>query len=265
MKYFILLLPILALQSCLSYKDIVNFQDGQDLGDGRLDSIANFARWTIQPEDIIQVTVSSSNMEAAGQFNIFDARQLVQMQAMGAGGRTLSEPIGYRVDTDGYIDVPVIGRVKAHGQTVEELKREIYHRVDATQYLPDVNVQVMYLSFRITILGEVNAPGSYIIQSQKMNVLEAIGLANDLNLFANRDNILVIREKEGHRSYGRINLKSKTIFESPYFYLQPNDILYIEPHKAKILSAPDPASRYVSTIIGIISLATLIITVTSSK
>lgn len=264
MKYLpILLLPIL-LQSCLSYKDIVNFQDGDDLIDGRLDSIANFARWTIQPEDIIQVTVSSSNMAAAQQFNVIDARQAMQLQAMGSSG-TLSEPVGYRVDTDGFIDMPVIGRVKAHGKTVEELKREIYQRVETTRYLPDLNVQVMYLSFRITILGEVNGPGSYIIQSQKMNVLEAIGLAGDVNLFANRDNILVIREKEGIRSYGRIDLKSKSLFESPYFYLQPNDIIYVEPHRAKILSAPDPASRYVSTIVGIISLATLLITVASSK
>lgn len=259
-----LLLLSLLLSSCLSYKDIVNFQDGEDLGDGRLDSIANFARWTIQPEDIVQVTVSSSNMEAAQQFNIIDSRTVMQMQMQG-GGRGFSEPIGYRVDTDGFIDIPVIGRVKAHGKTVEELKRDIFQRVEATQYLPDVNIQVMYLSFRITILGEVNAPGSYIIQSQKMNVLEAIGLANDLNLFANRDNILVIREKEGLRSYGRINLKSKTLFESPYFYLQPNDILYVEPHKAKILAAPDPASRYISTIVGVISLAALILTVTSSN
>jgi polysaccharide export outer membrane protein len=261
-----LLLLSLLLSGCLSYKDIVNFQDGQDLGDGRLDSIANFARWTIQPEDIVQVTVSSSNMEAAQQFNIIDSRTVMQMQMQaGGGGRTLSEPIGYRVDTDGFIDIPVIGRVEAHGKTVEELKRDIFQRVEATQYLPDVNIQVMYLSFRITILGEVNAPGSYIIQSQKMNVLEAIGLANDLNLFANRDNILVIREKEGLRSYGRINLKSKSLFESPYFYLQPNDIIYVEPHKAKILAAPDPASRYVSTIVGVITLATLIVTITSSN
>lgn len=248
--------------SCLFYKDIVNFQDGQDLTDGKLDSITNFGKWTIQPEDILQINVYSSNQEAAEQFNIMDTRligQTMRMAGGGAGG-ALMEPIGYRVDFNGYIDIPVIGSILAKGKTVEEIKREVEEKVGATGYLNDVNVQVRYLSFRITVLGEVNAPGAYILQTQKINVLEAIGQARDMSIFANRDNVLVIREKGGMREYGRINLKSKDIFESPYFYLQPGDVVYVEPHKAKVLSAPDPASRYVNTIIGVVSLVTLVLT-----
>ncbi len=249
--------------SCLMYKDIVNFQDGQELGDGRLDTITNFAKWTIQPEDIIQVNVYSSNQEVANQFNIIDTRQLAQMMRMGgAVGNQLMEPLGYRVDSKGFIDIPVIGKVLVQGKTIEEIKIEIEEKVIASGYLNDVNVQTMFLSFRITILGEVNAPGSFIIQSQKMNILEALGLARDINIFANRDNILVVREKNGLREYGRVNLKSKDIFNSPYFYLQPNDVVYVEPHRAKVLAAPDPASRYVSTVIGVISLFTLVFTLT---
>ncbi len=252
---------ISSLSSCLTYKDIVNFQDGVDLGDGRLDTITNFAKWTIQPEDILQINVYSSNREAASQFNIIDTRQMAQMMRMGGGGGgNLMEPLGYRVDSKGFIDIPVIGKVMVQGKTIEEVKNEVEEKVIATGYLNDVNIQALFLSFRITILGEVNAPGSYIIQSQKMNILEAIGLALDLNIFANRDNILVVREKNGIREYGRVNLKSKNIFESPYFYLQPNDVVYVEPHKTKVLAAPDPASRYVSTVIGVISLFTLIFT-----
>lgn len=249
-----------SLSSCLTYKDIVNFQDGVDLGDGRLDTITNFAKWTIQPEDILQINVYSSNREAASQFNIIDTRQMAMMMQMGGGGNLLMEPLGYRVDSRGFIDIPIIGPVMVEGKTIEEVKNEVEEKVIATGYLNDVNVQALFLSFRITILGEVNAPGSYIIQSQKMNMLEAIGLARDLNIFANRDNILVVREKNGIREYGRVNLKSKNIFESPYFYLQPNDVVYVEPHKSKVLAAPDPASRYVSTVIGVISLFTLIFT-----
>ncbi len=260
LTFMMALAVVLSLSSCLTYKDIVNFQDGVDLGDGRLDTITNFAKWTIQPEDILQINVYSSNQEAAEQFNIMDTRMMAQVTQMGGVGGGLMEPIGYRVDDEGNIDIPVIGKVMANGKTVDAIKREVERRVAGTGYLKDVNVQVRYLSFRLTVLGEVNAPGSYIIQSQKMNILEAIGLARDLNIFANRDNILVVREKNGIREYGRVNLKSKNIFESPFFYLQPNDVVYVEPHKSKVLAAPDPASRYVSTIIGVISLITLIFT-----
>jgi polysaccharide biosynthesis/export protein len=268
-KKYVLPLALLALlptlSSCLFYKDIVNFQDGRDLDDGRLDSISNFAKWTIQPEDILAVTIYSSNQEEAERFNIMDSRVLGQQMRMGGAGAAGAqmEPLGYRVSSQGTIDVPVIGKIQAQGKTVEEIKYIIEGKVASTNYLPDVNVQVMFLSFRITILGEVNAPGSFIIQSQKMNILEALGLARDMTIFANRDNVLVVREKEGVRSYGRLNLKSKDIFESPYFYLQPNDIVYVEPHRAKVMAAPDPASRYVSGILGIATLVTLIITLTS--
>jgi polysaccharide export outer membrane protein len=86
-----------------------------------------------------------------------------------------------------------------------------------------------------------------------------LGLAHDATLFSKRDNILVVREINGKRNYGRVNLKSKEVFQSPYYYLQPNDLIYVEPHKSKILSAPDPASRYVSTVIALVSLMFLII------
>lgn len=261
--YILLISITLSGSGCLFYKDIVNFQDGDDLEDGRLDSITNFAKWTIQPEDILQINVYSSNQEAAEQFNIMDSRLMAQtMRTGGGGGGGLMEPIGYRVDFEGNIDIPVIGNVRAKGKTVEDIKREVELKVNETGYLNDVNVQVRYLSFRLTILGEVNAPGSYIIQSQKMNILEAIGLAQDLNIFANRDNVLVIREKDGVRSYGRLNLKSKDIFESQYFYLQPNDIVYVEPHRAKVMAAPDPASRYISAVVSVVTLFTLIFTLT---
>ena len=264
-QFLLLLLTLLlATQtSCIFYKDIVNFQDGQDLSEGKIDSIRNLAKWTVQPEDILMINVYSSNMDAARQFNIMDVGRGGNMGMMVQGGGSLSESlIGYRVDFAGNIDIPVIGKIRAKGKTVEDIKQEVEQRVRATEYLPDVNVQVTFLTFRVTILGEVNAPGSYILMSQRINVLEAVGLARDLTIFANRDNVLVIREKEGVRTYGRLNLKSKEIFESPYFYLQPNDIVYVEPHRARVLSAPDPASRYVNTIIGVISLVTLILTLT---
>jgi polysaccharide export outer membrane protein len=184
------------------------------------------------------------------------------MQRVGNAAGVINEPLGYRVNSLGQIDMPIIGNILAQGRTIEQIQKEVALKVMSTNYLPDVNVQVVFLSFRISILGEVNSPGSFVIQSEKLNILEAIGMARDLTLFSNRENILVIREKDGIRTYGRLNLKSRDIFKSPYFYLQPNDIVYIEPYKAKILSAPDAASRYLSTILGFVSLFTLIFSLT---
>jgi polysaccharide export outer membrane protein len=222
----------------------------------------NLSKWTVQPGDIIQINIYSSNQVEAEKFNIMDSRSLAQMQRVGNGSGVINEPLGYRVGSAGQIDMPIIGKVLAQGRTIEQIKNEVELKVIATNYLKDINVQVVFLSFRISILGEVNSPGSFVIQSEKLNVLEAIGMARDLTLFSNRNNILIIREKDGIRTYGRLNLTSRDIFKSPYFYLQPNDIVYVEPHKAKILSAPDAASRYLSTILGFVSLFTLIYSLT---
>jgi len=164
------------------------------------------------------------------------------------------------VDRKGNIEMPVLGKVQVQNLTIDELNELVRKKVEATGYLKDLSVQVRFLTFRVTILGEVNTPGTFTIANPKINILEALGLARDITLFSNRDNILVIREQNGIRNYGRINLKSREVFKSPYFYLQPNDVIYVEPHRTRVLTAPDPATRYISTILGIVSLATLILT-----
>ena len=176
-----------------------------------------------------------------------------------AMGTSVADPFGYRIDSKGNIEMPVVGAFQVAGLTIEECRDTIYKKIQATGYLKDLSVQIRFLSFRISVLGEVASPGTYTIPTQKVNLLEAIGMAHDVTLFSKRDNILVIREKNGLRNYGRVNLKSKELFQSPYFYLQPNDVIYVEPHKSKILAAPDPASRYISTVIAAVSLVFLIL------
>ncbi len=255
---FLLLLVVTMFTSCLSYKDIVNFQDGQDLDQEKFEEIRNTYAVQIQPGDIIQIVVHSSNQLEAERFNIMNVREATQMARM-SGGNNLSEPMGYIVDQEGYIDMPVIGKIDVLNKSVEEVKKMIEAKVAETGYLRDQNIQIRYLSFRITVSGEVTRPGSFIVQSQRINILEALGLAGDVTIFSNRDNILVIREKNGIRSFGRLNIKSKEIFDSPYFYLQPNDVVYVEPHRAKVMAAPDPASRYMSIVTGTLTIITLIL------
>jgi polysaccharide biosynthesis/export protein len=243
--------------SCLSYKEIVNFQDGALLGGGAGQPISNHEQLKIKSDDVVLITIYSYNAEEAERFNTISAQQLALVLGQG-GGNSVSEPLGYQVDSHGEIEMPVIGKFNVAGLTTEELREVVRQKVTATGYLKDLTVQVRFLSFRVTILGEVNAPGTFTVSSKKITILEALGLARDLTMFSNRDNILIIREKEGERFYGRANLKSKNIFENPYYYLQPNDIVYVEPHKSKILSAPDPASRYLSIILSLATLATVL-------
>ena len=258
-SFAILCVLFLCLQGCLSHREMVNFQDGADLGIKGLEGISAMPPLTIRPDDLIQVNVNSYNMEEAQRFNLISNQMQAQISASNTGPG-LSEPVGYRVDSKGFIQMPVIGSVTASGLTLEQLRDSVQARVLATGYLKDVSVQVRYLSFRVTILGEVNNPGTFIIPSQKVSVLEALGLARDVTMYSRRDNILVVREEDGKRSYGRVDLKSKALFQSPYYYLKPNDVLYVEPHRSKVLSAPDPVSRYLGIIIGVATLATLIST-----
>ena len=256
---FPLLLASLLMQGCLSYREMVNFQDGSDLGRKGAEAIEAAPALTIRAEDLLQVNVNSYNTEEAQRFNLISNQMQAQISTA-ATGPGLADPVGYRVDSKGFIELPVIGAVKAAGMTLEQLRDSVKARVLATGYLKDVSVQVRYLSFRVTILGEVNNPGSFVIPSQRITVMEALGLARDVTMYSRRDNILVVREEDGKRNYGRLDLKSKSVFNSPYYYLRPNDVLYVEPHRSKVLSAQDPVSRYLGIIIGLATLATLVTT-----
>jgi polysaccharide export outer membrane protein len=254
-----ILLPYL-LSGCLSYKEMVNFQDGGDLGKRGAEAIIDQPKLTVKPDDLVQVTINSYNQEEAMRFNIVNTQTQAQLSGQGGSNATLSEPVGYRVDSRGFIEMPVIGRVSVADRTLEQIRDSVHARVAATGYLKDLSVQVRFLSFRVTVLGEVNNPGTYTIPSQKVTVLEALGMARDVTMYSKRDNILVVREQDGRREYGRIDLKSKSVFNSPYYYLKPGDILYVEPHKSKVLNAPDPVSRYLGIVLGAATLVTLLST-----
>lgn len=259
-QYLLISLQLILFTSCLSYREMVNFQDGSSLGREGGDPIPQLPALILKPDDQLQVTINSYNQEEAIRFNIVSSQSQVQLSAQGGNTATLADPLGYRVDSRGMIELPVIGRVSVAGHSLEQVRDTVHARVAATGYLKELSVQVRFLSFRVTILGEVNSPGSYTIPSQKINVLEALGLARDVTMFSRRDNILIVREEDGKRLYGRVNLKSKDIFSSPYYYLKPNDVVYVEPHKSKVLSAPDPASRYLGILLGIATLVTLLST-----
>lgn len=218
---------------------------------GQLMAIDNLPVLEIQPDDILSIQVSSRNPETVVAFRQVQAPS--SSAAIGASALAIQE--GYRVDEKGYIYLPFLGEVSAAGKSVSELRQEITDRL--SEYIPDASVQVRFLNFRVTILGEVNAPNTYIIPNEHLTVLEAVGMAGDFTSYARRNSVLVIRQRSETRELGRINTQDTAVFNSPYFYLSPNDIVYVEPLKAKQYATQgDFIQRYGPLLIPLVSLIT---------
>ncbi len=151
---------------------------------------------------------------------------------------------GYLVDDDGTIDFPQLGKLAVAGKKRRDVKDTLVSRL--TRFVNDPVVAVQFLNFKITVLGEVNKPGTFSIPEGRVSLIEAIGLAGDLTLTSRRDNITVIREKNGERAFGTVNLLTKDVFASPYFVLQQNDVVYVELTAAKAASTDATTVRNIA-------------------
>ncbi len=212
---------LLLSQSCITRKDISYFQDVAD--SLSMQKIGQSFEAIIQPGDIVSVHVSSLSKEASSFFNTVDER----------GDQVVANT--YLVDGAGQIEMPLIGAVGIAGSTTQIAKGLI--RTKLEKYLADPTVNVRIRNFKVTVLGEVKMPGVYTIPNEKITLIEALGLAGDLSIYGRRINVLLIREQDGQRRFVKIDLRSKELFESEYYYLHSNDIVYVEPGKGKIASA----------------------------
>jgi polysaccharide export outer membrane protein len=213
--------------SCLSTKKAIYFR-GQE--DGTIKS-SNFVPETIiQSNDILSILVSSQNQEASTAFN---APVTTDVSSTNSSG-SRSELTGYLVSGEGNIQFPLVGEVKAAGLTKDQLRDTLTSILSRRKLLVDPIVNVRMVNFRVTVLGEVGHPSVIPVPSEKISLLEALGLAGDLTVNAKRDNVLIIREEPGRKVIKRINLNTSDLFTSPYYYLKSNDIVYVEPNKAKV-------------------------------
>jgi polysaccharide export outer membrane protein len=173
--------------------------------------------------------VSSLNPEASAVFNSPKGYPISSTRPEEAGG--------YLVRSDGNIQFPILGAVQAEGLTTQALKEEIVKDLRDRKLLVDPIVSVRYLNFRITVLGEVGKPSVINVPNERINVLEALGLAGDITVFGKRDNVMLIREENGNKTIRRLNLNSPEFLTSPYYYLRSNDIIYVQPNNGKIASS----------------------------
>jgi polysaccharide export outer membrane protein len=223
---FIITITLLSI-SCRSTKQFVYFR-GQ--GDSTIISQNFVPENLIKSNDILSILVSSQNPEASAIFNTSNNTNL----AFSSSGGTVNQTPGYLVSRDGYIVLPMIGRIKADSLSKNELEDAITKAIIRKKILVDPVVNIRILTFKVTVLGEVEKPGVLSVPNEKISLLEALGLAGDLTINAQRDNILLIREETGKKITKRLNLNSSELFNSPYYYLKSNDVVYVEPNKVKV-------------------------------
>jgi polysaccharide export outer membrane protein len=167
---------------------------------------------------------------------------------------------GYFVDQEGFLDFPSIGKVFVNQKTLGEVKELLLEKLKV--FLKDAVVNVRFINLKISVLGEVQKPGVIRLTNKRLTIFEAIGMAGDMTSYSNRANVLLIREKNGKRTTARLNLQATSIFQSPYYYLQQNDVLIVEPTKAKVNTVADQTNKiiaFVSTGMSVITLALVLL------
>lgn len=231
--YFLLLLTstMLLLNACVTRKEMIYFND---LGTSQSIEMAKQTQMFIQPGDLLSIQVYSSDVEAGLPFNMPSQSNTTGGQ-MPSYTNGIAHKQGYPVDNDGKIYMPIVGEIDLKSKSLDSVNNIIQQKL--IPFLKDPVVQVRILNFRVTVLGDVRAPGTFNIPNDKLTLIEALGIAGDMNISAVRKNVLIIREEAGERKAYRIDLTSKNAFQSPAYFLKQNDIIYIEPNRAQRNSA----------------------------
>lgn len=220
----------LLMSSCFNVKKITYFQKGP----GQSDTIKVAETYIpkIQVGDILSIYVNSLSPEASAFFNPYTAGGSSSSSGAAAPGLSQASAPGFLVDADGNISLPLVGVVSVKNLTIVEAQDVIRKKLSI--YLKDPTVSMLFLNYKVSILGEVNKPGAYVVPNESITIPELITLAGDLSSFANRSEIEIIRDNNGKKEFGIVDLTSRNVFTSPYYYLHANDIVYVRPGKIKV-------------------------------
>lgn len=248
-RFFPLLMFFVALffSSCGSTTNIVYFAD-LDSTKVKEVPIAEFKEPVIQSDDILKITIQTLDVTATTALN----------QTSGSPDKSSSSSseeaavTGFLVDRAGNVEIPILGTVKLAGLTTTKA-RELIKEL-ASKYYKDPTIQVRFANYKITVLGEVAKPSSYTLPNEKVTILDAISLAGDLTVFGKRENILLMRDDNGKKEIVRLNLNSSQMLSSPYYYLRQNDVIYVEPTKAKAAANNAPKFQLITLGISIVAL-----------
>jgi polysaccharide export outer membrane protein len=249
-KVYLALFTLLSMTSCVTYDSLVNFSDPPGMP-AESQTIENFEPVKIQPSDILSIRISSNDALAVQPFMIGGT---TGEQSPAAG------TVDYLVNSRGEITFPTLGRIPVLNLEPEAVADTILSRLAPYFSKPPI-VDVALVNFKINVNGEVNNPGIFSVQNERVTILDALTLAGDLTSYSRRDSILIVRERDGVRSFGYIDLNTADAFNSPYFYLKQNDVVYVRPEKNKTSSVRDSASRFLPWVSVIVSLTAVTVSV----
>ena len=255
--YYLILL--LTMFSCKPKESMVYMEKEKNIAESKINQ-AVFYGAHIQSGDVLEIKVTAFDENAVRPFNLYSMNNSTSPGQMNGQTAQLA-PQGYLVDNEGFIYFPVLGKLYIKGMTLAQLRADLEKRL--LTYLAEPLVSIKQLNFNITVLGEVKKPGQYTNPSDKITVLQALGLAGDMTDYGNRTNVKLIREEEGISKTYVIDFTDKNITSSPYYYMQQNDVLYVEPDMIKKKSANiDPNRGLVFQIGGVaLGVASILISI----
>lgn len=256
---FVMFVAILLMAGCSSSKQVAYFQNISTVD---LDKSKGLYDAKILPKDMLIITVNTQTPEAGTPFNLAVTNTLSSTGQIGGGAGSLQ---GYLVDNDGNINFPIVGKLHVQGLTKNQCQDLIAQKI--APYLAETEnpvVTVRMSSYHVTVMGEVTTPKVVPVATEKMSIMEALAEAGDLTIYGKRDNVILIRESEtGQKEYHKLNLNDANIFNSPYYYLQQNDIIYVEPNsvKAKNSSIGSSTTLWFSFVSILTSVAALVVNI----
>ena len=234
---FLCAIALFFFTGCNTYQGVVNFQASPEYP-LTVQKISNFEPVTLQPSDILQIQISSVDMETVAPINEFQVE-------------------GYLIDANGTIEFPLVGKLQMAGKTIEEARLHVQKSIEKSFRVPPT-VNVLLANFSVVVNGEVRTPSKIEVINDRISVIEAISRAGDFTPYSNRDSVMIIREHNGERSFGYLNFNSSEIFESPYFYLKQNDVVYVKPEKrilGTVRTRQDKLLPYISVGISVLLLS----------
>lgn len=245
---FLWVLVVLIMTSCASKKDFLYLQS--TAASTATESVSSYET-TIQPDDVLLLLIASENAEVSAPYNL-KAYSILNTTEAGTIGREQMQT--YIVDKQGHIDFPLLGRIKVGGLTKAQAIALLKDKLK--DHVKDAVINLRILNYKVTVLGEVNKPGAITISSERITLLEALGMAGDLTVYGNRKNLLIVREVDGVKTMNRVDITQSDFLTSPFYYLTQNDVVYVEPNKTRINSSVIGPNVTVG-----ISIVSLIITV----
>lgn len=254
----LLLLLAVACSSCVTQKQLSYFHAVDAAAADSINSKrADYSDPVIRKGDQLFITVNAIDGEAAAPFNLPVTSYIPTGSEYAT---TTPSQQSYIVDDEGNVMFPILGKIHLEGLSKSEAIQLLTDKISVSLRDPIVNIR--FMNFSVTVMGEVNRPGQYTVNNERVSILDALAMAGDLTAYGKRDNVLLTREKNGKLEFARLNLNNASLFLSPYFYLQQNDVLYVEPNNVRAISSQN-ISLYLSMFTTLGSLATVIVSVVS--